>query len=159
VHSEPELYDDNWDFVNHVDHDAGRASIEKIRKLIVDEVIPFAAAHFTAGLVERIGDAARVRRPQATSTREMRGGEGDHLVDDQFPDLLDGRSAGVVVDVVHEVPVVVVQLRLGVHEVTQEQPLLSPDSSRRTVSRGVPTRLKRADAGEKALLALEELHA
>jgi glyoxylase-like metal-dependent hydrolase (beta-lactamase superfamily II) len=47
VHSEPELYDDNWDFVNHVDHDAGRASIEKIRKLILDEVIPFAAAHFT----------------------------------------------------------------------------------------------------------------
>jgi glyoxylase-like metal-dependent hydrolase (beta-lactamase superfamily II) len=47
VHSEPELYDDNWDFVNHNDHDAGRASIEKIRKLILDEVIPFAAAHFT----------------------------------------------------------------------------------------------------------------
>jgi len=47
VHSEPELYDDNWDFVNHVDHDAGRESIEKIRKLILDEVIPFAAAHFT----------------------------------------------------------------------------------------------------------------
>jgi len=47
VHSEPELYDDNWDFVNHIDHDAGMASIEKIRKLILDEDIPFAAAHFT----------------------------------------------------------------------------------------------------------------
>jgi len=46
VHSQPELFEDRWDFLNHSDHEAGMASIEKIRKLILDEDLPFAAAHF-----------------------------------------------------------------------------------------------------------------
>ena len=60
VHSEPELYDENWDFVNHVDHKAGMASIEKIRKMILHEDIPFAAAHFTG---MRWGRLSRNRTP------------------------------------------------------------------------------------------------
>src|SRR5258705_908945 len=110
-------------------------------------------------VAKRIADTV-ARQTTPAHTREMRGGERDYLVDDQFPDLLDGRPAGVVVDVVHEVPVVVVQLRLGVHEVTQEQPLLSSRLQQKDGGAGgVPTRLKRADAREKALLPLEELHA
>src|SRR5260370_10265797 len=105
-------------------------------------------------VAKRIADAV-ARQTTPAHTREMRGGERDDLVDDQFPDLLDGRSARVVVDVVHEVPVVVVQLRLGMHEVPQEQPLLSPRLQEKDGGAGsVPTRLKLADPREKTLLPL-----
>src|SRR5882757_441968 len=112
------------------------------------------------GLVtERMADVVACQPPPAHSS-EMRGGERNVLVDDQFSDLLDRRHAGLVGDVIHEVPVVVVQLRLGVHEVTEEQPLrprrLQQKDGR---ARGVPARFQRADAREQALRTLEELHA
>src|SRR5882757_7165464 len=72
------------------------------------------------GLVtERIADTVARETPPAHSS-EMCGGERNVLVEDQFSDLLDRRHAGLVVDVIHEVPVVVVQLRLGVHEIAEE---------------------------------------
>jgi glyoxylase-like metal-dependent hydrolase (beta-lactamase superfamily II) len=47
VHSEAELCCDDWDFINHVDHDRAMAAVANIRSLILDRSLPFAAAHFT----------------------------------------------------------------------------------------------------------------
>src|SRR5260370_39287043 len=69
VHSEPELYDENWDFVNHVDHKAGMASIEQIRKMILHEDSPFTPPHFTG-----VGWGRRARSPTAAPiSSETRG--------------------------------------------------------------------------------------
>ena len=46
VHTEAELCGDGWDFVHHVDHDAGVATLDRIRRLITGWRLPFAAAHF-----------------------------------------------------------------------------------------------------------------
>jgi glyoxylase-like metal-dependent hydrolase (beta-lactamase superfamily II) len=53
VHAQPELIDEQtvgkWEFVPHHTPDAANAAVERFRKMIVDERLPFAAAHF-AGL-------------------------------------------------------------------------------------------------------------
>jgi hypothetical protein len=46
VHTEAELCGENWDFIHHVDHDAGMAALDRIRKIVADRRLPFAAAHF-----------------------------------------------------------------------------------------------------------------
>ena len=50
VHTAPELYDDNvrgqWNFCFHHDESAALASLERIRKIVVDEQLPVAGAHF-----------------------------------------------------------------------------------------------------------------
>jgi glyoxylase-like metal-dependent hydrolase (beta-lactamase superfamily II) len=46
AHTEPEFYDDNWDFASHTDSPKAMAAIERIRKRVYDEKLPFAAAHF-----------------------------------------------------------------------------------------------------------------
>src|SRR5260370_1839736 len=62
------------------------------------------------GLVaKRIADAV-ARQTTPAHTREMRGSEGDDLVEDQFPDLLDERSPADVVDAVPQLPVTLVPL-------------------------------------------------
>jgi glyoxylase-like metal-dependent hydrolase (beta-lactamase superfamily II) len=46
VHTEAELCGEDWDFIHHVDHDAGMAALDRIRKIVADRRLPFAAAHF-----------------------------------------------------------------------------------------------------------------
>jgi len=46
THTEPELIADDWDFMAHGDHEAGLASIERVRKRLYDEKLVFAAAHY-----------------------------------------------------------------------------------------------------------------
>lgn len=50
VHAQPELIDDNqqgrWNFQGHINEQDAIASVNRIRKRLFDERIPFAAAHF-----------------------------------------------------------------------------------------------------------------
>ncbi|CAN5206491.1 MBL fold metallo-hydrolase [soil metagenome] len=46
VHTQPELIEDRWDFLAHIEHEQGMDSIERIRKELFDKNLPFAAAHF-----------------------------------------------------------------------------------------------------------------
>lgn len=65
VHSEPELFEENWDFIRHHDHAAALASIERFRAMIQDENLPFAAAHFPGlhwGRLEKAKGRIRYRK-------------------------------------------------------------------------------------------------
>jgi glyoxylase-like metal-dependent hydrolase (beta-lactamase superfamily II) len=46
THTEPELIADDWDFMAHGDHAKGLESVERVRKRLYDEKLPFAAAHY-----------------------------------------------------------------------------------------------------------------
>jgi glyoxylase-like metal-dependent hydrolase (beta-lactamase superfamily II) len=50
VHAEPELIDENvggkWDFVAHVERENALESVERFKKILVDQKLPFAGAHF-----------------------------------------------------------------------------------------------------------------
>lgn len=50
VHAEQELIGDNsgglWNFAPHIDRDKAYASAERFRRMIIDERLPFAGAHF-----------------------------------------------------------------------------------------------------------------
>ena len=65
VHAQPELIDDNargqWNFQGHIDEPAAIDSVTRMRKKIVDEKLPFAAAHFPGLQWARI-DSAGERR-------------------------------------------------------------------------------------------------
>lgn len=54
AHTEPEMYDDNWEFPSHTDMTQALSSVERIRKRLFDANLPFAAAHFAGMRFGRI---------------------------------------------------------------------------------------------------------
>lgn len=66
VHAQQELVDPEtvgkWEFVPHQDPDAANAAVERFRKMIVDERLPFAAAHFPGLRWARIENVGGKRR-------------------------------------------------------------------------------------------------